>query len=136
VEESNEQEEMCRYLWRNYRHALSERERALHLAATLELKARHASSEDSAKRLRQKPGYFFDDEVGVIAESGLAAFQQQCCARLLRDFPEAIHINRCEICQRIVASPIACACLWCGNQWYERRAEMVARATSSIYPAP
>jgi len=128
--------ELRRYVWRNYKHALTEREKALHHASILELKARRAPSESSAHNLRNMQGYFFDADVAAIAESGLGAFVQQCCDRLLRDYSDRIHINRCERCNRIVASPIACACLWCGHHWYERRPEMVARAASSIYPKP
>ncbi len=121
------------YIWQNYHHALTERERALHLAATLELKARHARSDSAAAKYRQRAGYFSDSDVAAIADNGLGAFEQQCCDRLLRDHASLIYVNRCEHCRRIVASPIACACLWCGHHWYDRRSEMVARATSSIY---
>jgi hypothetical protein len=126
--------ELRRYIWRNYRHALTNREKALHDAAMLELKARHARSEASAARLRSMPGYFLDADVVAIAERGLDSFVEQCRERLLRDYAAEIYLNRCERCNRIVASPIACACLWCGHHWYERRSEIVARAASSIYP--
>jgi hypothetical protein len=122
------------YIWRNYRHALTNREHALYHAALLELNARHARSEDLAVRLREIPGYFFNAEVAAIAETGLVAFERQCCERLLTDYADQIYINRCECCKRIVVSPIACVCMWCGHEWYERRSEMFARAASSIYP--
>ena len=128
--------ELGRYVWRNYKHALTEREQALHRAATLELKARHARSEASAANFRQMRGYFFDADVAAIAESSLGVFEQQCCERLLRNYAGHIYINRCERCHHIVASPIACACLWCGHHWYDRRPEMIARSTSTIYPRP
>lgn len=131
-----EEHELRRYVWRNFKHALTERERVLHIAATLEIKARHAHSGSLAARLREMSGYFMDAEVAAIADGGLGAFEQQCCARLLREYGSEIYINRCDRCQRIVASPVACACVWCGNHWYDRRAEMVARARSSIYPKP
>ena len=126
------------YIWKNYRHVLTEREKALHHASVLEIKATHAEkrSDFSATRLRNIPGYFFDADVAAITktQNGLSLFVQQCCEHLLRDYADQIFINRCERCNRIVASPIACACLWCGHHWYERRQEMVARAASAIYP--
>ena len=132
-----EEYELRRYVWRNYRHVFSERELALRFSATIELKARHARSDAAAARYRQMPGYFIDADVEVIAASGsLTAFEQQCCERLLHDHREEIFINRCERCQHIVASPIACTCRWCGHIWFDRRAEMKARSTSSIYPNP
>ncbi len=125
--------ELRRYIWRNFNHAFTEHEHALYSAATLELKARHARSDADATRYRQTPGYFFDEDVAAVTSSGLSAFKQ-CCDRLLWDYRSEIYINRCDRCQYIVASPIACACLWCGHHWYDRRSEMVARAASTIYP--
>jgi len=131
-----ESNELRHYIWKNYKHALTERESALHRAALLELKARHieTKSADSGASLRGKPGYFFDADVAAIAELGLETYVEKCCERLLRDYENEIYINRCERCNRIVVSPIACTCLWCGHHWYERRSEMMARAASSIYP--
>jgi len=77
--------ELRRYIWRNYRHALTDREKALHHAVVLELKARHARSAASAARLRSMPGHFLDPDVVAITERGLGSFVDQCCERLLRD---------------------------------------------------
>lgn len=134
--EYDDEAELHRYIFNNYPHRLSERECALRHAALLELKARHSSSDSRAASYRGMDGYFLDAEVAAIAESGLGAYDWQCCDRILRDDASDIYINRCEACQRIVVSPVACTCLWCGCQWYERRPEMVARARSSIYPRP
>ncbi len=134
--EYHEAYELRRYIWRNYNHALTEREHAVHQAALLERKARHARSDSVAARLREMPGYFFDADVAAVAESGLSVFEQQCCDRMLHEHSRQIYINRCERCNRIVASPVACACVWCGHHWYERRAETVGRAASTIYPKP
>lgn len=128
--------ELRRYLLQNYQHAFPDRERALRFAVTLELQAQHARSEELAARLRHLPGYFFDAEVAEIARMGLQAFDQRCCERLLQDHAGDIYVNRCPLCHRIVASPIACTCRWCGHHWYEHRNEMYERAASSIYPAP
>ena len=129
--EYDEESELHRYVWCNYRHAITEREKALHRAAIIELKA------ENAPHLRDgTPGHFYDADVAAIVECGLIAFEEQCCKHLLRHFADEIFINRCGRCNRIVASPIACTCLWCGHSWYERRPEMVARAASPIYPRP
>ena len=124
----DEQIELHRYVWRNYRRGLTKREHALHHAAIIEIKAQRSPY------LRDNdPNYFYDADVAAIVESGLVAFERQCCERLLRDCADQIYINRCDHCHRIVVSPVACLCLWCGHSWYERRAEMVARSNSSIY---
>ena len=130
----DEEFELLRYVWRNYHHLRTERECALREAAILETKARQALSSGSAEGYRDMAGYFLDAEVAAIADSGLDSFDRLCCRRILQDYVDDIYINRCEHCGRIVVSPIACTCLWCGHNWYERRSEMVARATTTIYP--
>ena len=131
-----EESELRRYIWCNYNHALTKREHSIRVAAILELKAQATASELSATHFRQMPGYFFDEDVAGIVKDGITVFDQRCCDRLLRDYATQIYINRCVRCQRIVASPIACACVWCGHSWFDLRSEIVARAKSSIYPNP
>jgi hypothetical protein len=128
--EYEEERELYRYIWRNYGHALTQREHALHRAAIIELKAQSAPG----YRHLPIPGRFYDDEVAAIVRCGLDRYEKQCCERLLRDHSTEIYINRCDRCDHIVVSPVACICLWCGHRWYERRSEMVARSASSIYP--
>ena len=132
----DEGHELREYIWRNYQHVLTERERSLYIAAIQELRARHASSYDQAEGIRRTRVYFFDEDVAEIVEHGPEDFRLQCCDRLLAEYGGEIYINRCERCRRIVVSPISCACLWCGHHWYERRSEMIAKAGFSIYPKP
>jgi len=134
--EYHEEEVLRRYLWKNYAHALPEHERALHTAIVLELKARQASSPALAARLRGRTRRFPSVDVPALADAGLEAFEAKCADALLRDDEEEIVINRCAQCSRIVASPVACVCRWCGHHWHERRAQMIADARSSIYPKP
>lgn len=129
--EYDEQRELHNYVWRNYGHALTEREQALYDAAIRALKKLGSSHPFSRHTARH---YFDDADVSAVVARGLDTYQSECCERLLRDYAKEIFINRCERCARIVVSPVACVCLWCGHKWYERRTEMVARATTSIYP--
>jgi hypothetical protein len=129
--EYDDQQELENYVWRNYKHALSQREQALHSAALKELKLRVAP----AYRIFF-PNYRLEADVAAVVERGLAQFERECCERLLRDYVDQIYINRCERCNRIVVSPISCFCLWCRHKWFERRSELIARSKSSIYPAP
>ena len=131
----DEAAEWRRYIWDSCRHMLTEREWAVFNAALVASKVRGAPEAWAAK-LRQSPGYFFDDDVAAVIEHGFDAYRQKCCARLVMDYGDQIFIHRCERCARIVASPVSCVCLWCGHLWVERRAEVAARARSPIYPPP
>jgi hypothetical protein len=50
---------------------------------------------------------------------GFTAFQQRVADRI--KYHEAIGritINRCPACNRIVRTPMARQCLWCGHDWH------------------
>ena len=63
-----------------------------------------------------------DDEVrraiGDMLESFMS-FQHQVSARIRRAFWHGyLTPNRCPACSRIVISPLARQCLWCGHDWH------------------
>ena len=135
MREYAEEHELGRYVWKNYSHALTDCEQATHIAVVLKLKATNPSFEPVVARYCER--HSLGVEVATFANRGLKglhAFEKKCCGRLLREHGSQIYINRCERCHRIVATPVACVCLWCGHHGYDRRAEMIVRAKSSIYP--
>ncbi|HRX87396.1 MAG TPA: hypothetical protein P5572_20410 [Phycisphaerae bacterium] len=38
--------------------------------------------------------------------------------RILRDHTNEVHINRCPECQRVLRTPQAQQCPWCGYDWH------------------
>jgi hypothetical protein len=59
-----------------------------------------------------------DPEVLKALAVGQEPFLKKVFQRVLRDHASSIVINRCPKCQRIVASPAARQCLWCGHHWH------------------
>jgi hypothetical protein len=61
-----------------------------------------------------------NDEVRQALAQGLRAFEQAILDRLLRQYREGtLALNRCPKCRRIVRTPVAKQCLWCGNDWHD-----------------
>jgi hypothetical protein len=50
--------------------------------------------------------------------SAIDRFTEQSISRILRDHASEIVLTRCPDCAKIVSSPNAKQCLWCGNDWH------------------
>ena len=60
-----------------------------------------------------------DEEVRSRLELGLPEFDRHIRDRVLGAFRDgALEINRCPRCLRVVRTPLARQCLWCGHDWY------------------
>ncbi|MBJ6760071.1 hypothetical protein JGU66_04800 [Myxococcaceae bacterium JPH2] len=51
---------------------------------------------------------------------GLDAAEHNFRNRVLKDHAQDIHINRCGQCNRIVRTPKARQCFWCGYDWHPK----------------
>ena len=78
-------------------------------------------------------GFYFDDEslpivaapirnvgrdVAPVFADGIDVFRDRVRDRILRDHADDVFVNRCSECSRIVMSPEARQCLWCGHDWH------------------
>jgi len=63
-------------------------------------------------------------DVCAVLADGNKTFLKRTCVRILQEHDEQIFINRCPKCKRIVKTPIACLCLWCGHTWFELREKL------------
>jgi hypothetical protein len=58
--------------------------------------------------------------IDAALENGTEAFFDKVCKKILSEYRDEIFINRCEKCQRIVRTPIARMCVWCGHSWFNQ----------------
>lgn len=112
--------ELTDYIWHNYRHLLTAFEWRVWNADTADWKAER-SSEKMASTIRKRWGSQNDPEVAAALERGIAVFRREARNRILAEHPEEVTINRCSRCQRIVATPLARQCLWCGLDWHNSK---------------
>jgi hypothetical protein len=85
-------------------------------------KARHSDCPSVRQKLLAEYEAEVDQEslrlIGYDLD-GVRAFQAQVAARI--DYEVAnghLTINRCSACTRIVRTPLARQCLWCGHDWH------------------
>ncbi len=110
----NDDQAVTEYLSKNFHDLMTDVEkRSLYLATKRE-KAEHGS----AHRLPSWLAAETDD----IIQASLAGYEvlfQQIRERILRDYRAGrLIINRCPECSRIVRTPFAKQCLWCGHDWH------------------
>ncbi len=71
-----------------------------------------------ARLLRERWGAQNHADVVAAISDGPDAFRDRVRDRLLAECADEIFINRCSRCSRVVATPRAQQCLWCGHTWH------------------
>lgn len=118
--------ELTAYIWHNYRHLLTNLESLADKAVMAEQKAQ-SSSERMAKVLRERWGGQNGSRVVEALKDGHEVFRKRVRERVLESSGDDVFINRCPSCQRIVATPKAQQCLWCGHDWHKKGSEKLAQ---------
>jgi hypothetical protein len=107
------------YVCWNYGSLMTEFEQKVEMAIHVLAKAAQmpASSPERAKL----ENYFDVSNDPKLAEAlgvGSSSFHESVANRILHDHRDEVFINRCAKCNRIVRSPKARQCLWCGYSWH------------------
>jgi hypothetical protein len=68
--------------------------------------------------LERRDGHVDDDAVLEAFQLPHAARLRNAVGRVINEQRAHINENRCPTCNRIVRTPAACQCLWCGNAWH------------------
>lgn len=113
----DEEVELTRYVWRNDTHRMTEFERRVDRAALTREKAAASNSEVMRQKLMKRWGLADDPTVNSALSAGWEPFRRSVCIRILLEHGGAI-INRCPRCRRVVKTPRAQQCLWCGHDWH------------------
>lgn len=109
--------ELTEYIWDNFGSLMTDLERRAARTLVAEAKA-SASPGRVANVLRERWGRHSDPEVARALEQGADAFRRRVRDRILSEMGDAVIVNRCAACDRIVATPRARQCLWCGHDWH------------------
>lgn len=127
--EYNERTELIDYVLRNYSHLMPVIDYASWRIIVQRNKAQFRAQENSepdydqmyhimVRRICDRAGLSPDDEAVRLALADTDAFFEQVCDRILDDHAEDVVVNRCPECGRVVKTPRARLCLWCGHDWH------------------
>jgi hypothetical protein len=58
-------------------------------------------------------------EIERVMVQGASAFRAQVANRILKEHGDEVFLNRCYECDRILRTPQAKQCFWCGHSWHK-----------------
>ena len=116
----DEDDILTAYIWNHYQHLMTDFERLVGKAIIGRAKAEHSSSPQVSAMLQQSWGRADDPAVNAALQDGADVFRRQVRDRLMSTHSGQIVVNQCPVCQRIVRTPKARLCVWCGHTWYEQ----------------
>jgi hypothetical protein len=108
---------MTRYVWGHCTHLMTDFERRAGRAARGREEAAACDNETMARMLSKSWGLSGDPDVDSALSAGPEAFRRSVCRRVLSEWGDEI-INRCPRCRRVVRTPEARQCFWCGYDWH------------------
>lgn len=116
----NEESALAEYITTNFSNLMTDFESKVYRLAM-----QRAKAEGEGPAAYRLPKWIKDagPQVAVASEVGFAVVSKQITDRILREIDNGqIVINRCPACCKIVRTPLARQCLWCGFDWHERNA--------------
>lgn len=113
----DEEKELDRYVINYYPSLMTQLEFLGQKAVFAEKKAQSTGHEGMVNMLRNKWGGKDNPEVGAMLSDGVAVFLRRVRVRILKEHESEVFINRCPECNKIVKTPMAKLCLWCGFSW-------------------
>jgi hypothetical protein len=115
--EYDEDRELTRYVWDHFQHRMTDFERRVGLAIIGRQKAVNAGA-DAAHPLMTRWGRTDDTEVNAALAGGSEGFRRLVRSRVLAEAGDEVIVNRCPRCSRVVRTPRARQCFWCGFDWH------------------
>jgi hypothetical protein len=112
----DDETETTRYVWDYCQSLMTDLERRVFKAIIARQKS-DASSPEMARTLLQSWGGGNDAEIEAALADGAEAFRQRVCRRLLQ--AQVMKVHRCPRCDRVLRTPTARQCFWCGHDWHE-----------------
>ena len=110
--------EVGNYLRHNFPELLTENERRAFRTFWGEGKASVVSSESIRRKLHADTSSRGIPEVDELLNLGWDRFWRTVAERVLCERGVDFLLLRCPRCQRVVATPRARQCLWCGHDWH------------------
>jgi hypothetical protein len=114
--EYNDGVELTRYVWDHYGRLMTEFERRVGAAIIHRLKLARAGRESNP--IARRWGALDDPEVNAALADGPEVYRRRVCDRVLAESGGEVFINRCPACGRVVRTPKARQCFWCGYDWH------------------
>jgi hypothetical protein len=110
--------ELTRYVWNHYPSLMTDFERRVGQAIIGQLKAAHAGAPPSHP-LWARWGAAGEPDIEAALADGPEEYRRRVRIRLLAQAGDKAFVNRCPSCSRVVRTPTARQCFWCGHDWHQ-----------------
>lgn len=110
--------ELTSYVWNHYRYLVAPMESLAEHALRADLTARHAGGSSTRLIQTRWGSTSLPPEAAAALAEGVDALRDRVRERILRECRDQVVLNRCPKCTRLVATPQARQCLWCGHDWH------------------
>ncbi|WP_146565474.1 hypothetical protein [Posidoniimonas corsicana] len=112
----DDDEALCQYVFGNYFHLLTFDERVAEKLRQARLKAEHGGGKPA--RMLESRLATESPDAHALLEQGSDGFRISVALRVLAEHATENEINLCAACNRVVRTPQAKQCLWCGHDWH------------------
>lgn len=109
---------LTNYVWDHFRSLMSTFELQVGSAITWREKSARYENPKTVAKMRKHFGGADDPAVQAALSDGPEAYRRKVRDRILREHTAQVFINRCPKCQRVVRTPKAKQCFWCGHDWH------------------
>lgn len=119
IKEYDEDAVLTKYIWSNYIEYATDWERKVNLAIILNWRAEVYEDPVIGYKYNKQLGEGFKDDINAHNEvKNPNAFRNKVRGRILKEHKGDVFINRCSQCNKIVRTPKAKQCFWCGYDWH------------------
>jgi hypothetical protein len=122
IVEYDEDVELTRYVWHYFMSLMTDFERRVGGAIFGRGKAAASASPQMRRWLSQRWGHVGEPDIEEALADGAEAFRRRVRDRILSEHRSDVFVNRCPRCERVVRTPTARQCFWCGHDWHETNA--------------
>ena len=106
---------LCEYIWKHYWELMSPLEKR---GGKLINNGIFEPDSPQDKKAVQLFGQVDLDELKRALADGEDVFRMRTVKRVIAKYRKQIIIARCPKCERVIRTPTAKQCLWCGHDWH------------------
>ncbi|MGC4006447.1 MAG: hypothetical protein QM811_26315 [Pirellulales bacterium] len=114
----DEDRESTRYVWNHFQDRMTEFEKRIGSALFWRERADLVTDSRVMIDMLRNKGEIGVVEVDAALSDGHEAYRRKVRDRLLADLEDPIVIHRCGRCRKVLRTPLARQCLWCGYDWH------------------
>ena len=117
----DEELELIDYVWRYFSHLMTDFEQQVNHASIGRRKVAACDHPTMSRMLNDRWARPDDRAINSALAAGEEQFRSRVAHRVLAEQKDQAFVNRCPNCGRLVRTPWAKQCFWCGQDWHAKQ---------------